>query len=176
MLIKTISLYSMVPRSIIQLNLYRSVPVQQVIKSSRFFGLAQMKDQIFISERRFSIYSYQSRIFHKQSWVILTRSENEKMICSAELESYQKRTLPSLSVTNELPNKTEIQKMSNLRNLFCMVAINLLNSLEIIKNPSQFHFLLVFTRILNRLIEIPDGEIQNLTFSILFWNLKCRIS
>ena len=104
-------------------NLYQSVPVQPIIKSFRLFGLAQLKGQIIISERRFWIHSYQLRIFHKQSWVILTRSENEKMICSAELESYQKRTLPSLSVTNELPNKTEIQKMSNLRNLFCMVAI-----------------------------------------------------
>ena len=30
---------------------------------------------------------------------------------------------PEPTGTNELSNKTEIQKMSNLRNLFCMVAL-----------------------------------------------------
>ena len=30
-----------------------------------------------------------------------------------------------LSVTNKLPIKTEHEKMSNLRNLFCMVALNI---------------------------------------------------
>ena len=53
----------------------------------------------------------------------LTGYEHKKMICSAELESYQKRPVLPLSVTNELPIKTEHEKMSNLRNLFCMVAL-----------------------------------------------------
>ena len=45
------------------------------------------------------------------------------MIGSVELESYQKRTLPPISVTNKLLNTTKIEKMSNFRNLFCMVAM-----------------------------------------------------
>ena len=69
--------------------------------------------------------SSESRLFSNPNWVTLTGSEHKKMICSAELESYQKRPVLPLSVTNKLPIKTEHEKMSNLRNLFCMVAMHI---------------------------------------------------
>ena len=89
----------------------------------------------------------------------LTGSEHKKMICSAELESYQKRPLLPLSVANKLPIKTEHEKMSNLRNLFCMVALllpkNECESMNVIlKNYSRplTNGMIHFARMLNVLI------------------------
>ena len=45
------------------------------------------------------------------------------MICSGDFGFYEKRSLPPISVTNKRSRRTEIEKMSNFRNLFCMVAI-----------------------------------------------------
>ena len=45
------------------------------------------------------------------------------MICSGDLGFYEKRSLPPISVTNRRSRRTEIEKMSNFRNLFRTVAI-----------------------------------------------------
>ena len=55
----------------------------------------------------------------------LTEYEFKKMICSGDLGFYEKRSLPPISVTNKRFRRTEIEKMSNFRNLFCMVAIDI---------------------------------------------------
>ena len=46
------------------------------------------------------------------------------MICSGDLGFYEKRSLPPLSVTNKRSRRTEIEKMSNFRNLLCTVALH----------------------------------------------------
>ena len=45
------------------------------------------------------------------------------MICSGDLGFYEKRSLPPISVTNRRSRRTEIEKISNFRNLFCTVAM-----------------------------------------------------
>ena len=45
------------------------------------------------------------------------------MICSGDLGLYEKRSLPPLSVTNKRSRRTEIEKLSNFRNLFYTVAL-----------------------------------------------------
>ena len=46
------------------------------------------------------------------------------MICSGDFGFYEKRLPPPISVTNKRSRRTEIEKMSNFRNLFCMVAFD----------------------------------------------------
>ena len=70
------------------------------------------------------IISSQLWLLSEQSWVTLIEHENKKMICSGDLGFYQKRSLPPISVTNKRSRGTEIETMSNLRNLFCMVAFD----------------------------------------------------
>ena len=48
----------------------------------------------------------------------MTKSENEKIIGSAELESDQKRKPTPMSVTNERSIRIAMEKTSNLRVLF----------------------------------------------------------
>ena len=45
------------------------------------------------------------------------------MIFSGDFGFYEKRSLLPISVTNKRSRRTEIEKMSNFRNLFCMVAL-----------------------------------------------------
>lgn len=62
------------------------------------------------------------------------------MICSGDLGFYEKRSLPPKSVTNKRSRRTEIEKMSNFRNLFCTVALAqflLMGQLECSGTPSR---------------------------------------
>ena len=117
-------IWSLISLPFEQVNLNQPVSVQPVVKSIQFSGLAQLKGQIFSSETSFLIISSQLGLLSEQSWVTLIEYENKKLICSGDLGFYQKRSLPPISVTNKRSRGTEIETMSNLRNLFCMVAFD----------------------------------------------------
>ena len=58
----------------------------------------------------------------KVGWLWLDLN-TKKWFTRPNLSLIKKRTQPPLTVTNKLPNKTEIEKIPNLRNLFCTVAL-----------------------------------------------------
>ena len=78
--------------------------------------------------KKFLIISSQLRLFSDLSWVTFIEYLNKKLICSRDLGFYQKRSLPPISVANKQSRGIEIEKMSNLRNLFRMVALSSVNN------------------------------------------------
>ena len=101
----------------------------------------------------------------------LTGYEHKKMICSAELESYQKRPVLPLSVTNKLPIKTEHEKMSNLRNLFCIVALENWEKITKVKISFQ-NAVLVYFKIVRMFTFGSDSKIGSWTKSEFAMNFK----
>ena len=75
--------------------------------------------------QRFVIISSLSGLFSEQRRVTLTEYEYKKFFFSGDFGFYKKRSLLPISVANGRSKRTEVEKISNFRNLFCMVAISL---------------------------------------------------